>query len=135
MKFIYTGFTHETTGVRQYDFEGVVSPGIRKGFLVTADVALLTKHHIQIQDAPMMCMRLLEGSAEAEPQLDLLVLTEADMVTHALARAAEKEAAGTRRTRRTFRPANAATSAMAWKSQPPALTKSEDAQQGPDAAP
>ena len=135
MKFIYTGFTHETVGVRQYDFEGVVSPGVRKGFLVTADVALLTKHHIQIQDAPMMCMRLLEGSAEAEPQLDLLVLTEANMLTHALARATEKEEAAKKKSRRTFRPANAATSGMAWRSQDPALTKSEDRRLGPDVAP
>ena len=133
MKFIYTGFTHETTGVRQYDFEGVVSPGIRKGFLVTADVALLTKHHIQIQDAPMMCMRLLEGSAETEPQLDLLVLTEADMVTHALARAAQKETP-TKRTRRTFRPANSATPPNGMEI-PAGLAKSEDGQHGPDAAP
>ena len=134
MKFIYTGFTHETTGVRQYDFEGVVSPGIRKGFLVTADVALLTKHHIQIQDAPMMCMRLLESSAETEPQLDLLVLTEANMMIQALANAAERETAAKKRTRRTFRPANAMTPGMAWRSQQPALPQSENGQQGSDAA-
>ena len=134
MKFIYTGFTHETVGVRQYDFEGVVSPGVRKGFLVTADVALMTKHHIQIQDAPMMCMRLLEGSAGTEPQLDLLVLTEANMLTHALARAAEKEEAAKKKSRRTLRQANAMTTGMAWRSQPAALTESENGQQGPDAA-
>lgn len=116
MKFIYMGFTHETTGVRLYNFQGVVSPGIHKGFLVTADVALLTKHHIQIQDAPMMCMRLLESSAETEPQLDLLVLTEADMLTHALASAAERETAAKRRARRTFRPANAVAPGMGWRS-------------------
>lgn len=135
MRFTYMGFTHETTGVRRYDFEGVVSPGIRKGFLVTADVALLTKHHIQIQDAPMMCMRLLQGSAETEPQMDLLVLTEADMVSHALARAAEKEEAAKKKSRRTFRPANAMTPGMAWRSQEPALTRTEDGRRGPDAAP
>lgn len=117
MKLLYMGFTHKTTGVRLYNFEGAVSEGIRKAFLVTADVALLTKHHIRIQEAPMMCLRLLESSAEAEPQLDFLVLTEADMLDHVRAnKAAEAEKAAKKRTKRPFRPANAVALAEARQS-------------------
>ena len=115
MKFVYMGFRHETTGVRLYSFEGVVSQGIRKDFLVTADIALLTKHHIRIQEAPMMCLRLLESSAEAEPPLELLV-TEADMTAHVRAKAAEAEKAASKRTKRPFRPANPVALGMAWRS-------------------
>ena len=56
MKLVYMGFSHETTGVRLYSFEGVVSQGIRKAFLVSADVSLLTKHHIQIQEGPILLL-------------------------------------------------------------------------------
>ena len=93
MKFLYTGFAHKTTGVREYMFQGLAADGTRKGFLVTTDVALLTKHHIQIQEVPMMCLRLLETSSEAEPQLVLFILTEADMLSHLRAKAAIKEQA------------------------------------------
>jgi hypothetical protein len=120
MKLAYMGFRHETTAVRLYSFEGVVSEGVRKGFLVTADVALLTKHHIRIQDAPMMCLRLLESSAETEPQLELLVLTEADMLNHLLsAKAAEAEKATKKKVKRPFRPANTVALGMTWRSQQP----------------
>ena len=116
MKLAYMGFRHETTGVRLYSFEGVVSQGIRKGFLVTADIALLTKHRVRIQEVPMMCLRLLESSAEAEPQLEFLVLTEADMIAHVRAKAAEAEKAASARKKRPFRPANPVALGMAWRS-------------------
>jgi len=118
MKLAYMGFRHETTGVRLYSFEEVASEGTRKDFLVTADVALLTKHHVRIQEVPMMCLRLLENSAEAEPQLQFLVLTEADMLAHVRAKAAEAEKAASKRTKRPFRPANPVPIAlgMAFKS-------------------
>ena len=116
MKLAYMGFRHETNDVRLYSFEGVVAEGDRKDFLVTADIALLTKHHIRIQEAPMMCLRLLEGSAEAEPQVELLVLTEADMTAHVLAKAAEAEKAASKRKKRPFRPVNSVTVGMAWRS-------------------
>src|SRR5712692_9878035 len=106
MKLMYMGFSHETTAVRLYSFEGVVSEGIRKGFHVTADIALLTKHHVRIQEVPMMCLRLLESCAETEQQPELLVLTEADMIVHVRAAAAAKEKAASKRVRRPFRPAN-----------------------------
>ena len=79
MKLLYMGFAHKTTGIRHYSFQGQIPDGTRKGFFVSTDVALLTKHHIQIQEVPMMCLRLLESAAEAQPQLNF-ILTEADML-------------------------------------------------------
>jgi hypothetical protein len=100
------GFNHEITNIRQYIFQGVISDGTRKAFLVTTDVGLLTKYHIQLQEVPMMCLRLLELSAETEPLLDLLVLTEADMLTHVRTKAADKELAALKRPKRPFAPKN-----------------------------
>ncbi len=116
MKFVYMGFRHETTGVRLYSFEGVVSQGIRKDFLVTADITLLTKHHVRIQEVPMMCLQLLESSAEAEPPRELLVLTETDMMAHVRAKTAAAEKAAAKRAKRPFRPANPVALGMAWRS-------------------
>jgi hypothetical protein len=100
MKLLYTGFAHKTTGIREYMFQGLIADGTRKGFLVTTDFALLTKHHIQIQEVPMMCLRLLETSTEAQPQLVLFILTEADMLSHIRAKAALKEQASSKRMKR-----------------------------------
>ena len=116
MKLVYMGFRHETTAVRRYSFEGVVSEGIRKDFFVTADIALLTKYRVRIQEGPMMCLRLLEGSAETEAQLESLVLTEADVLAHVRVKAAEAETAAAARKKRPFRPANPVALGMAWRS-------------------
>ena len=102
MKLLYMGFAHKTTGIRQYIFQGLISDGTRKGLFVTTDVALLTKHHIQIQEVPMMCLRLLESAAEAQPQLALFILTEADMLAHISAKAAVKEQAASKRMKRSL---------------------------------
>ncbi len=67
----------------------------------------------------MMCMRLLESSAETEPQQEFLVLTEADMLNHVRARTAEVEKAASKRTKRPFGPANPAALGVAWRSQQP----------------
>jgi hypothetical protein len=45
----------------------------------------------------MMCLRLLESAAEAQPQLALFILTEADMLAHISAKAAVKEQAASKR--------------------------------------
>jgi hypothetical protein len=98
MKYLYMGFAHKTTDSRQYNFQGLVSAGIRKGLVVTTDVALLTKHRIQIQEVPMMCLRLLESADEANPQADF-VLTEADMLAHIRAKEILKEQASAKRSK------------------------------------
>jgi len=102
VKLLYMGFAHKTTGIRQYNFQGLIPDGTRKGFFVTTDVAMLTKHHIQIQEVPMMCLRLLESAAEAQPQLELFILTEADMLAHISAKAAIKEQATSKRMKRSL---------------------------------
>jgi len=102
MKLLYMGFAHKTTGIRHYSFQGQIPDGTRKGFFVSTDVALLTKHHIQIQEVPMMCLRLLESATEAQPQLELFILTEADMLAHISAKASIKEQATSKRMKRSL---------------------------------
>ena len=100
-------FRHETSGVRLYTFEAVVAEGIRKDLLVTAAINLLTKHRVRIQEVPMMCLRLLESAAATEPQPDSMVIQ---------AKAAERERAASKRTKRPFKPANPVAFGMALKS-------------------
>lgn len=102
MKLLYAGFTHKTAGIREYMFQALIADGTRKGLLVTTDVALLTKHRIQIQEVPMMCLRLLETSTETQPELALFILTEADMLSHIRAKAAIKEQATSKRMKRSL---------------------------------
>ena len=53
----------------------------------------------------MMCLRLLESVAEAEPQLEF-VLTEADMLAHIHSKEAAKLLAASKRTKRSLSPEN-----------------------------
>lgn len=116
MQFVYMGFRHETSGVRLYSFEGVAAEGVRKAFQVTADMNLLAKHHVRIQEAPMMCLRLLESAAAGQEQPDSLVLTETAIIAHVLAQTAERERAAAKKTRRPFKPAGQTALATGWKS-------------------
>jgi hypothetical protein len=50
----------------------------------------------------MMCLRLLETATEAQPQLELFILTEADMLAHISAKAAVKEQATSKRMKRSL---------------------------------
>ena len=117
MKLLYMGFTHKTPGTRSYNFEGVAEAGqLRKGLYVTAEVALLTKHHIRIQEVPMMCLRLLETASETETELKSRDLTEADMLAQVQAKALELEKAASKRAKRPFTPAAKVALGMAWRS-------------------
>ena len=115
MKLLYMGFTHKTPETRSYNFEGVAAAGTRKGFFVSAEVALLTKHHIRIQEVPMMCLRLLEAAAETEIELKSRNLTEADILAQVQAKAAEAEKAASKRAKRPFTPAAKVALGMAWR--------------------
>ncbi len=117
MKFLYMGFT-QATSMRRYGFESIGPENARKRLSVTADVSLLTKHRIQIQEAPTMCLRLLETCAEADPALDAWTLSEADMMTHVRGKVAEKEAAALKKAKRSFEPADPAVLGTAWRSKP-----------------
>ena len=86
MELRYLGFSH-SQGKRTYRFDCIAKGDITRRFAVTADLALFLKHHVGIQEGPMLCAQKLtadlngcrEGSHE---------LTESDLCAWANARQA-----------------------------------------------
>lgn len=91
MQFVLTGFTPDT-GFRVFAFEGIAEDRSRIGFTVRADLALIRKYGIQVQDLPLLCRGLLDRRDENQPG-HALIYTEAEMRLHADHCAAEKDAA------------------------------------------
>jgi hypothetical protein len=95
MQFILTGFTQDL-GCRVFAFEGVAVDRIRTAFTVRADMALIRRYGIQIQELPLLCRSLLERRDETSDTL-AFTFTEEEMRTWATARAAAKDEAAHRR--------------------------------------
>jgi hypothetical protein len=91
VNFVFTGF-EQKANFRQYSFEGVAADRTRVAYIVLADLALLRKYQIAVQDAPLLCRRLLEDAGEATITRSF-TFTEDNMRKYATDRAAAKEAA------------------------------------------
>jgi hypothetical protein len=91
MSFVLTGFTPDL-GFRVFAFERVISGQPRTQHTVRADLALIRKFDIRVQDLPLLCRSLLDRREDSENGCDL-TLTEEDMRTHAQVCAAAKTAA------------------------------------------
>lgn len=81
--FVLTGFGHNL-GFRVFEFDCIDEARTRTRHTVRADLTLVRKYGVHIQELPLLCRRLLDES-EA-PGLSL-TLSEADMIA-----CAEKEA-------------------------------------------
>jgi hypothetical protein len=97
MQYILTGFT-QITGFRVFTFEGIAvdKPRTRTLFTVKADLALIRRYGIQIQELPLLCRSLLDHLDDGE-QDHTLIFTEEKMRTCANDRAAAREAAASKR--------------------------------------
>lgn len=95
MQFVFSGFK-QTVNVRQFAYTGIGEDRSRTGFIVTADLDLLRKYQISLQDAPLLCLRLLENIEDAARQRTL-IFTEDDMIKLSRTRAADREAAAQKR--------------------------------------
>jgi hypothetical protein len=97
MQFILSGFTQDL-GFRVFRFEGVAldRPRTRTVFTVRADLALIRRYGIQIQELPLLCRSLLDGLGDGE-ETHALIFTEDRMRTWANDRAAAKDAAAQKR--------------------------------------
>jgi hypothetical protein len=97
MQFILSGFTQDL-GFRVFRFEGVTldRPRTRTIFTVRADLALIRRYGIQIQELPLLCRALLDGLGDGE-ETHALIFTEERMRTCANDRAAAKDAAAQKR--------------------------------------
>jgi len=97
MQFMLTGFTQDLA-FRVFAFERMGSDRIRTKMVVRADLALVRRYGIQMQELPLLCRNLLErrdgdnGGGE-----HTLTFSEDDMCLHAKDRASAKEAAAQKR--------------------------------------
>ncbi len=91
MEFIFTGF-RQNSNVRQYSFDGIGADRTRTRFIVGADLALIRKYAIAMQELPLLCLRLLERRGETD-QARTLMFTEDDMRGYASNVTAARDAA------------------------------------------
>jgi len=111
----YVGFSQESN-VRFYRFDAAAVSPLTRQYVVTVDLALLTKHHICVQEAPALCLRKLASDLKDSRNSQRHELGNADLLAFASTRAA---ALARRRPRHSFRPRRG--------SPPPALPRDRHA--------
>jgi len=95
MQYILTGFTQDM-GFRVFAFERIGEDRLRTKFTVRADLALIRRYGIRIQDLPLMCRGLLDRCNEAEEKRTL-VFTEDEKGVYERNSLAAREAAASKR--------------------------------------
>jgi hypothetical protein len=95
MQFILTGFTQEL-GFRVFAFERLGEDRVRTRCTVKADLVLVRRYGIRLQELPLMCRGLLERGDEAEVT-PAMIFSEEQMRDCANERAAAKEGAAHKR--------------------------------------
>ncbi|MFN0166872.1 MAG: hypothetical protein ACKV22_10620 [Bryobacteraceae bacterium] len=93
--FLLRGFS-QAMGVRIFSFEGVAPDRTRAAFTVQTDLALTRSYGIRLQELPLLCLAILERSAEGDQERKF-TYTEEDMRVHASDCAAAREAAALKR--------------------------------------
>ena len=93
MHYVLTGFTHDM-GFRVFAFDCVGEDRVRTEYKVKADLALIKRYGIRVQELPLLCRGILERRS-ADEQRRTLTYTEADMRINAdsCAAAAQKRKA------------------------------------------
>lgn len=114
MSFILTGFTQDL-GFRVFAFERVNADRTRALFTVRADLGLVRKYGIRVQELPLLCRDLLDKCDESEEKR-ALIFSEDDMQLRARDCALAREAAAMRKPPR--KPAGANLGA-AWRAPQP----------------
>lgn len=64
MQYILTGFTQEM-GFRVFAFERIGDDRLRTKFTVKADLALIRRYGIRLQDLPLMCRDSSTGATQS----------------------------------------------------------------------
>jgi hypothetical protein len=98
MQFLLTGF-RDDVGVRVFTFQGVAADKTKSPVLVRADIGLIRKYGIRVQELPLLCRGILELRNEGE-LVHAVIFTEEDMRLHSVHAAEEKEAAARKKPRR-----------------------------------
>lgn len=95
MQYTLTGFTHDMS-FRVFAFECVGDDRVRTEYRVRADLALIRRYGIRMQELPLLCRGILERSNEGKEQRTF-TYTEADMCLYADACAARNALAHKRK--------------------------------------
>jgi len=95
MQFILTGFAQDMA-FRVFTFERVGLDRIRTKIVVKADLALIRRYGIAMQELPLLCRSLLERRDDGA-EIHTVTFTEDEMSLHAKDCAAAKSAAAQRR--------------------------------------
>ena len=93
MDFVFTGFK-QIKNLRQFAFEGIAEDRSRTTFFVDADLMLIRKYQITVQELPLLCIRLLGAHSEGS---HAITFTEEDMRSYATNRTAAKDLAASKR--------------------------------------
>jgi len=111
MRFILTGFTQDV-GFRVFKFARTGDVEARSEYAVRADLALIRRYDIRVQELPLLCRSLLERRDPAD-QTRTVTYTEAEMCAYSKDCAAVRHAAALKR-KPSRRPANENAGA-AWR--------------------
>jgi hypothetical protein len=96
MQFVLTGFSQDLA-FRVFAFERMGLDRVRTKYAVKADLALVRRYGIPVQELPLLCRNLLVRSDNGEESERTLTFTEDDMCLHAKDRVAAREAAALKR--------------------------------------
>ncbi|HEX4136312.1 MAG TPA: hypothetical protein VHY84_16985 [Bryobacteraceae bacterium] len=107
MQFVLTGFTQDM-GFRVFAFEGVKADRTRAQYTVRADLGLVRKYGIPVQELPLLCRAFLDKCGESEEKR-ALIFSEDEMRVRANDYALARETAARRRPPRRPGGANAGT--------------------------
>ena len=87
MQYIIKGFTHDV-GFRVFAFQGISEDRVKTEYKVRADLGLINRYGIRVQELPLLCRGILERRNEDEEQ-QTFTYTESDMRRNAELCAAE----------------------------------------------
>jgi hypothetical protein len=90
MQYVLTGFSNDME-FRVFAFDAVGDDRIRTEYLVRADLRLVRKYGIKLQELPLLCREILEQRILGSHHQSTFTYTEAEMCTHADARAVAAE--------------------------------------------
>ena len=110
MEFVFTGFRQDSD-VRSYTFQIISADRTKSKVTVGADLSLIRKHRIPLQELPLLCRRLLETNGPGKSST--VMFTEKDMLGYVSERVAAEHVAELKR--RAHRTPVSSRAGQAWR--------------------
>jgi hypothetical protein len=112
MEFVFTGF-RQVSDIRSYTFQIIAADRSKSIVTVGADLSLVRKHRIPLQELPLLCRRLLENQTGTRKSTATLMFTEKDMLGYVSERVAAEHVAEMKR--RAHRTPVSSRAGQAWR--------------------